>query len=79
MDSVKSGRKNGSSLPVLRGTLPGAIINWLGVVADLCHWEASLVSWMQELGEIINLYGWVRLLTCITWAKKMVFFSCELA
>ena len=34
---------------------------------------------MQELGEIINMYGWVRLLTCITWAKKMVFFSCELA
>ena len=25
---------------------------------------------MQELGEIINMYGWVRLLTCITWAKK---------
>jgi len=34
---------------------------------------------MQELGEIINMYGWVSLLTCIPWAKKMVFFSCELA
>ena len=33
MDSVTSGSKNGSSLPVLRGTLSGKILSWLGVVA----------------------------------------------
>ena len=27
---------------------------------------------MQDWGEIINLYGWVGLCTCILWAKKMV-------
>ena len=34
---------------------------------------------MQDWGEIINFYGWVRLFTCMTWAKKLVFFSCGLA
>ena len=90
MDSVTSGSKNSSSLPVLRGTLSGKIISWLGVVADLCHWKAPRVSWLPELGELIHLYGWLRLLTelihlygwlrlltCITWPPKMVFFSCE--
>ena len=34
---------------------------------------------MQDRGEISNFYGWVILFTCMTWAKKMVFFSCGLA
>ena len=29
MDSVTSGSKNGSSLPVLRGTLSGQVLRWL--------------------------------------------------
>ena len=71
VDSVKSGSKNGSSLPVLRGTMPGQIINWLGVVADLCHWEASLVScWAME--EMSCAVGWRRMHGRLTSAKPFL-------
>ena len=71
VDSVKSGSKNGSSLPVLRGTMPGQIINWRGVVADLCHWEASLVScWAME--EMSCAVGWRRMHGRLTSAKPFL-------
>jgi len=34
VDSEKGGSKNGSSRPIRRGTMPGKIIDWLGVVVD---------------------------------------------
>ena len=44
MDSVTSGSKNSSSLPVLRGTLSGQILRWLGVVAR----TGSRSSWVLQ-------------------------------
>ena len=53
MASVKGGRKNGSSSSLLlfRGTMPGEIINWLGVK------KCSGLSWIlsQVAAKIVSL------------------------
>ena len=46
--SVKGGSKNGSSLLVLRGTMPGKTIKWLGViVVPLCQFFVGL-CWQKK-------------------------------
>ena len=62
VDSVKGGSKNGSSLPVLRGTMSGKIINWLGVVGILYRTE----KWRFSMAKLKHqLVRWVSLMDMI--------------
>ena len=54
MDSVTSGSENGSSLPLLRGTLSGKILSWAKNMVFLscelaCGRGEFCAKWQQKL------------------------------
>ena len=51
MAFVTGGSKNSSSLLVLRGTMPGKIINWLGAIVDSAHGHEMLAQIRQCLED----------------------------
>ena len=57
MDSVTSGSKNGSSLPVLRGTLSGKILRWLGIVSFHFVLQHSKESQQNKVRKHMQLEG----------------------
>ena len=60
MDSVTGGSKNCFSLLVLRGTMRGKIMKWLGVIEE----SARNVTWVTTL-----VFGVVRCVgqACLLW------------